>query len=63
MQLSRQIVALGHKPQMTGKQVILIDRPINMLCHSVRGSGHRPPEIGDKAIQIIDGLYSRYVGP
>ena len=41
---------------MPGEKVGLITRPVGGVRHSLRVVCNRPPEVGNKAVKIIDGF-------
>lgn len=54
---------LGHQPAVPGVQVRLVDGPVRVARHLVRCRRECPPEVGEVAVQVVDGLHARRRGP
>src|SRR3974390_464168 len=53
---------LRTQPQVPGVLVSLIDRIVSVIRHRLRIMLQRPPEVGDHAVQVVDGLRSGRMG-
>ena len=56
MQLVGQAFAVAHQPGMAGKQVHLVAGPVSVVRHGLRVSRNGAPEVGDHAVEVVDGF-------
>ena len=56
LQPALQAVTLPDEPSVPGVQVVFVDRPIGMVCDGLRVGPCRTPEVGDKAVGVVDCL-------
>jgi hypothetical protein len=51
---------LLEQPQVPRVQVRLVHRPVGMQCDGLRIVLHRPPEVGDEGVDVVDRLDARH---
>jgi hypothetical protein len=53
-----ETLLLADKPSMSGVQVALVNWPIGIFGHGLRGILDGPPEITDHPVYVVDGFSS-----